>query len=97
MKQRDDKDIKREFRLRQTRQIIAMTVALFIVLLAVVLFKRPDLVGPVSRGTVFGMQAISIAAFLGFTSYNWRCPACGKYLGNDINRRQCRKCGVRLQ
>jgi Zn finger protein HypA/HybF involved in hydrogenase expression len=97
MQKQDPKEIKREFRQRQTRQIIAMTVALFLVALAAVLYKRPELVGTISRGTLFGMQAITIAAFFGYTSYNWRCPACGKYLGSNLHRTQCRKCSARLQ
>ena len=97
MGKKDPNEIKREFRVRQTRQIIAMTIALFLVLLAAVFYKRPDLVGEFSRSSLFGMQAIAIATFLGYTSYNWRCPACGRYLGSDIYRTQCRKCGARLQ
>jgi hypothetical protein len=97
MRKMDQNDIKREFRLRQTRQIIAMTVALFLIMLAAVLYKRPDLVGAFSRGTLFGLQAISIAAFVGYTAYNWRCPSCGKHLGSNVHRRRCVKCGALLQ
>jgi hypothetical protein len=97
MRKKDQNDIKREFRLRQTRQIIAMAVALFLVMLAAVLYKRPDLVGALSKGTLFGLQAISIAAFLGYTAYNWRCPSCDKHLGGNVHRQRCSKCGATLQ
>lgn len=97
MQKRDPNELKREFRVRQTRQIIAVAAALFLVLLAAVMYKRPDLFGPMARGTLFGMQAVCIASFIGYTAVNWRCPACGKHLGGDINRAQCRKCGARLQ
>ena len=86
-----------EFRLRQSRQLLAIAIALFLVMLCAVLYKRPDLLGGVSKGTLFGAQVISIAAFFGFTVVNWRCPSCGSSLGTDINRSICRKCGARLQ
>lgn len=97
MQKRDPNEIKREFRVRQTRQIIAVAAALFLVLLAAVMYKRPDLFGAIDRGTLFGVQAVTIAAFIGYTSVNWRCPACGKHLGGDIYRTLCRKCGSRMQ
>ncbi len=28
---------------------------------------------------------------------NWRCPACGKHLGNVLNPSKCSKCGVALK
>jgi hypothetical protein len=88
---------KWEFRKRQSRQIVAVAAAMFIVLLGAVLHRRPDLLGEFSRPSLFGLQAISIAAFLGFTAYNWRCPSCEKYLGGNIHRQRCGKCGARLQ
>jgi len=97
MLKKEKSEIKREFRQRQTRQIIALTAALFLVLLAAVLYKRPDLAGTISRSTLFGLQAISIAAFLGYTAYNWRCPSCDKHLGGNVHRQRCGKCGALLQ
>ncbi|HET6373844.1 MAG TPA: hypothetical protein VFG76_11075 [Candidatus Polarisedimenticolia bacterium] len=37
-----------------------------------------------------------ILAGLGFSLYNWRCPACNKYLGRGLGPRFCPKCGVEL-
>ncbi len=97
MNENERSRIKREFRARQNRQIVAITAAMFIVLLGAVLHKRPDILGALSGRTLFGMQAISIAAFLGYTVHNWRCPSCGKRLGGNIHRQSCAKCGVRFQ
>jgi carbon starvation protein CstA len=94
---KEESTIKREFRARQTRQIIAVAAAMFLVLLGAVLHRRPDLFGEIPRGTLFGMQAISIAAFLGYTTHNWRCPSCSRHLGGNILRVRCEKCGARLQ
>jgi ribosomal protein S27AE len=94
---KDDKQIKQEFHTRQNRQFIAIAAALFCVLLCAVVYKRPDIFGTFSKGTLFGAQALIIASYIGFTSQNWKCPSCGKRLGNDINRQVCKKCGSRLQ
>jgi len=96
IQKKDEQQIRHQFHVRQNRQIIAITIAIFLVLLAAVLYKRP-LFGEVSKGTLFGMQIMTVAAFLWFTAANWKCPACNKGLGSDINRRVCRKCGARLQ
>jgi hypothetical protein len=97
MQKRDDNKIRQEYKTRQSRQIVAIAVTMFLLLLAAVLYKRPDLLGPLSGRTLFGLQAISLSAFLGFTAYNWRCPSCGKHLGGNIHRQRCGKCGARLQ
>jgi hypothetical protein len=93
----DDEKIIHEFRLRQGRQFLAIAVTLLLVIFLTLLYKRPDLFGEFSKETVSGAQIILIAAFIGFSAFNWRCPSCRKYLGNNISRRKCRKCGTRLQ
>lgn len=96
-KKKDHDPVKQEFHQRQTRQIIAIALAMFVVLLCAVLYKRPGVLGEYSKATLFGIQVLSIASFMGFTSYNWKCPACGKSLGTDINKRGCKKCKTRLR
>lgn len=95
---KDSEKILREFRRRQTRQIVAVASALFLVLFVAVLHRRPDIFGQFSRQALFAGQALVIASFVGFTFANWRCPNCSRHLGGDIiGRRSCRRCGVRLQ
>jgi len=97
MQRNTDISIMKEFRKRQSRQIIAVAAAMFLVIFAAVVHKRPDLFWEVSSRDLFAFQAIVIAAFIGFAAVNWRCPSCGKYLGGDIHRRTCSKCGAQLQ
>lgn len=97
MEKKDAQTIMREFTVRRTRQIIAVAAAVFLVLLFAVLYKRPDLFGEFSRGTLALAQGLLILAFINFTAYNWLCPSCKKYLGSDMNRRVCRQCGTRLR
>jgi predicted RNA-binding Zn-ribbon protein involved in translation (DUF1610 family) len=93
----DNNRIAKEFRKRQSRQIVAVAIALFLVLLGAVAHKRPDIFGDIPGSLLFALQATCIGLFIGFTAVNWRCPACGKHLGGDIYRRFCRKCGAKLQ
>lgn len=97
MEKRDEQTIMRDFTVRQTRQIIAIAAALFFVLLIAVLYKRPDLFGNFSQYSLAVLQVMLIIVFFNFTAFNWRCPSCRKYLGSNINKRVCRRCGVRLQ
>jgi hypothetical protein len=97
MQKKDSQQIMQEFHKRQTRQIIAIAIAMFVVLLCAVLYKRPGVLGEYSKAALFGVQIVSIASFMVFTSVNWRCPVCGKSLGTDINKRGCKKCKTRLR
>jgi hypothetical protein len=97
MKKNSSDEIKKEFTLRQTRQIIAMAAALFLVLLMAVLHRRPDLIGRLSKDTLSALQLLLILAFISYSAYNWRCPSCNKFLGGDIHRIDCKKCGIRLR
>ncbi|HTG01590.1 MAG TPA: hypothetical protein VK654_13505 [Nitrospirota bacterium] len=97
MQKKDAQTIRKEFEVRQTRQILAIAAALFLVLLCAVLHKRPILFLHFSKGTLFAMQITVIVSFLAFSAFNWRCPACGHSLGSDIFRSTCRKCGVILK
>ena len=97
MQKRDDSQIKSDFRLRQSRQLLAIAIALLGMVILALVYKRHDLFGEFPKSTIFGLQVLVIVSFAGFTSVNWRCPSCKKYLGHDINRRICKKCGARLQ
>lgn len=97
MQKKDDMQIKKDFRMRQSRQFLIIAVALLLIVFLTVIHKRQDLFGLFSEYTVLRLQLLVIAAFIGFSAVNWRCPSCKKYLGQDINRRVCRKCGTRLR
>jgi len=94
---RNEKESMPEFKALQNRQIIAIAVALFLVLLAAVLYKRPDLLGEFSKSALYGAQITIIGSFIVYTALNWRCPSCNKYLGRNLHQLRCRKCRTRLQ
>ncbi len=93
----DPEKVIRIFHTRQNRQILAIAAALFLVLLTAVVHKRPDLFGVFTKNLLFGIQAVIIGAFIGFSAVNWRCPSCNKFLGRDVHQDACRRCGARLR
>ncbi len=95
--QRKRDQIMHAYHALQNRQIVAIAAALFLVLLLAAAYKRPDVFGSFDKTMLFTLQAFIIALFIGFTAWNWRCPSCRAFLANDISRRQCRRCGARLQ
>jgi hypothetical protein len=97
MQKRDDRKSIREFRVRQSRQFLAIAVTLLLLILLTFLHKRHDLFGEISKVAVSIAQLVVIAAFIRFSVFNWRCPECKKYLGHNIGREKCRRCGTRLQ
>jgi hypothetical protein len=97
MQEKDNKQIMRDFRLRQGRQFFAIAVTLVLLLSLTLLYKRPELLGEFTKSTIFAAQIFLITVFVGYSAVNWRCPSCKKYLGRDINRRICKNCGTRLR
>ncbi len=97
MNKKDSQKIMQDFIVRRTRQFIAIVAAVILVLLVAMLYKRSDLFGEFSKNILAFAQILIILAFINFTAFNWRCPSCKKYMGNDMNPRGCKKCGTRLQ
>ncbi len=97
MRRKNGQEIKKEFEVRKVRQIIAIALTLFFILLCAILNERPILYANFSKGVLVGAQIVAIAAFVGFSALNWRCPSCGKYIGGDIGRKTCKKCKARLR
>lgn len=88
--------IRAEFAKRQGRQSVAIAAALLLVIVFAILYARPGWLGPNARGTIFSAQSVVIAAFIGFTYHNWRCPVCKRHLGGELHRNRCAKCQARL-
>jgi SNF family Na+-dependent transporter len=97
MDQNDEQKIMRDYTVKRKRQIIAVIGAISLLLLLALVYKRPDLFGQLSKKNIVIGQVLVILLFINFSAYNWTCPSCKKYLGNDLNRHVCRKCGARLR
>ena len=89
-------ELQQQFARRRVRQLL-LVVPVFVAILALRTLDggtppfglSSDLVGAVSLVFIFGAVA--------FSFWNWRCPACSKYLGRSINPKFCAKCGCKLQ
>jgi len=90
--------IKAEFAARRKRQLLLLIPV-------VLLFGFAALVGtgklhvPVdlNLATTKVVFFLIVAACVGYSWFNWRCPACKGYLGRGIEPRHCRNCGVELR
>jgi hypothetical protein len=97
MQERDNKQIMRDFGLRQGRQLLAIAVTIVLLLFLAWFHKHPDFFGNFSKNIILAAQIVLMAVFIGFSAFNWRCPSCKKYLGTDISRRICKHCGTKLR
>jgi len=95
--EQEKKDIAREYEKRKRRQVYAIFATLLLLFAGLWKIKHPGLfLGALSKDVVSLFVIVLIALFALFSFYNWRCPGCGKYMGSDIHRKKCRKCGIEL-
>ncbi len=81
----------------RSRQRIAVLLAFTCVAFLALISKYPGLFFELPKHWVIRIQVLIILVFVNFTAWNWRCPACKKYLGHDIGRKVCPQCGEALQ
>jgi hypothetical protein len=65
------------------------------VLILIVLIIPLAIAGDRAKGSS-PVLLFPILAAVGFSLWNWRCPACRGYLGRTFNPKFCQKCGVQL-
>jgi hypothetical protein len=83
---------KAEFARRQKRQF-AVAAVILAGLISMLILRDRAFQSPVGIALVVA----AMAAIMVFTLQNWRCPACGKYLGKGAFPRFCPQCGVALK
>jgi hypothetical protein len=83
---------------RRRRNQLLLLVPMLVALIGYVFgdqYLTPSLgIGPDALGIIFFAV---IAGGVIFSFFNWRCPACEKYLGRSGIPRHCPHCGVALR
>jgi hypothetical protein len=91
-------EFKAEFAVKRRRQWLAVLPALAAVVVIAIVSGRqaggflgldPAIWQPIAFVVVLGA--------VGFSLVNWRCPACGRYLGRTFNPAFCARCGIALR
>ena len=91
-----ESELQQQFARRRTRQWILVLPVLAVILLMRSIDKGSSVFGlPSEVLAIVGL--VLVVGAVAFTFYNWRCPACEKYLGRAINPRFCQKCGFKLR
>lgn len=86
-------EYQRQFALKKRRQLILSIPLIVVIFMALAVRDQGGRTGQLA-GIAF--LCLAVGALL-FSLWNWRCPACSKYLGKSLSPRFCPKCGVALQ
>ena len=95
VKEESTNEVIIEFKKRKRRQYIVLIVAILILS-----YTKIEKVNHFVRGVypVNGFVLLIAIALMGlFSFYNWRCPACNRYLGGRMLPKYCSICGVKLR
>lgn len=91
-------EFQRSFAARRRRQLFLVTPLLLLVVGVAALadeHTQAVLGVPASTWAPAVFSALGGAAVYSF--FNWRCPACNRYLGKQWHPRFCSKCGAPLR
>lgn len=89
---------KEKYSERRRRQLIALVPAAIAILLLLWSDQHPgESIAGLPGAAVSAVSLVLILGMVGFSLFNWRCPACGGYLGRTWNPSFCSKCGAALR
>jgi ribosomal protein S27AE len=86
---------KEEFAKKKRLQILLVAPMFLVLIVTVFLPAYGKEMGLTPETIKWGFLYYAILA-VGLSFYNWRCPACGKYLGRSFWIKFCPKCGAPL-
>lgn len=90
--------IIRDFARRKRIQYILMVPVALVVILALVVRANDSVTfGSLSQDTVIYLLLGVVLATVIYSFYNWRCPACKKYLGRGLGQSYCPSCGAKFR
>jgi uncharacterized membrane protein len=86
-----------QFATRRARHLASLGILLVLFLgIAMLQDRRSDSVG-LSENASTAAIVVLLLGGAAFSFWNWRCPACSRYLGRTFNPRFCPRCGVALR
>jgi hypothetical protein len=91
--QNDPAQIKQKFRRTLTLQV-ALSFGMLGAICVFLLIQRQW--GDLSFVPLIAIGAVTLVAII-VSLFNWRCPACRRYLGRSLWPAYCSRCGVRLR
>ena len=88
-----------EFRTRKRRQWAASVPVILVMILFIWMGEdeRGKRVAGFSGETLAVASVVVVVGVLLFSFWNWRCPACNRYLGRGLGPSFCPKCGAQLK
>lgn len=87
-----DDGVKAEFEKRRRRQSVLAAASVACLALMVLLLGSGRAGTPWFAGAAVAVAVLAVLAFR-----NWRCPACGVYLGRMPRYDACPRCGAALR
>jgi hypothetical protein len=84
------------FSKRKRRQIIAVIPFTIVLILFFIVVDGTSL-GGVPSNILFPILIALLVIGTVFSFFNWRCPACNRYLRREVNPKHCSHCGAKLQ
>ena len=85
---------KQQFAIRKRRQLIV--TGLLLASFAMVVISPQSPADDAFRSAKSTYVVFAAGALL-FSMWNWRCPACNRYLGREVSPNFCSKCGAHLR
>ncbi len=90
-------EFKAEYARRRRRQIGASLPVLAVFLVLAFFNEKVEAFFGLAPSVLLGASFTMVAALVAFSLWNWRCPACNRYLGRSVSQAFCSKCGVPLR
>ncbi len=89
---------KQQFAAKRRRQILLIFPLVGFALFAAFTDKDHGIsvLGIPPADLMFAVAIVALGA-VAFSFWNWRCPACSRYLGRGLGPRFCPRCGVELR
>lgn len=96
LRQERHEEVKREFEVCKSRQLLTIIPLAPAALVAFLFGDKGPSASLVETRLAWSAVAVVVAVLL-FSFWNWRCPSCRSYLGKRGNPKHCPKCGVELR